>query len=119
MKRVAVICLCVCFIAGVMVAGCGPKKASSSTQAIDTAKAMETVEAQKNYLIEQAKAFYNSDQFQEAVDVAQYVLTYLDKESQQAKDLLEKAKADLVAQAKKKVDEAAASMKDKLGSMGK
>jgi len=37
--------------------------------------------------------------------VAQYVLNYLDRNSQEAKNLLEKAKSELAALAQKKLDE--------------
>lgn len=88
------------------VAGCGQQKAASSREAINAAKAMETVEEKSAYLIGQAKAFYNSKEFQQAVDIAQYILQYVDKDSTAAKDLLEKAKNALAAAAKAKLDEA-------------
>lgn len=106
MRGVSVYILCAVVVFGLAVSGCGAKKEESSKAAINQAKTMETVEQKVNYLISQAKAFYNSKDFQDAVDVAQYVLTYLDKESQQAKDLLAKAKEALSAEAKKMMDEA-------------
>ena len=91
----------VCFS---MVAGCGPQKEGSPQAAIDTAKAMETVKEKTDYLIAQAKAFYNSKDFQGAIDIAQYILRYLDKDSQVAQDLIEKAKNALMEQAQSAVD---------------
>ena len=82
----------------VWAAGCGQAKTGSSDEAIQNAKAMEAPTEEKvKYLVNQAKAMYNSDEFQDTVNVAQYVLRYLDKDSQQAKDLLEMAKKDLMA----------------------
>jgi alkyl sulfatase BDS1-like metallo-beta-lactamase superfamily hydrolase len=89
-----------------IVSGCGAQKAESSRAAIDTAKAMQTVGEKTNYLVSQAKAFYNSKDFQSAVDIAQHILVYLDKDSQAAKDLLAKAKNQLQAQAKGMLDQA-------------
>jgi len=100
---------------GLVLAGCGPKKTTSSNEAIETAKSMETLEEKANYLIGQAKALYNSKEFQEAVDIAQYILRYLDKDSLKAKDLLEKAKNALVSQAQGAVED----VKKKLPGFGK
>ena len=87
----------VCFS---LIAGCGPQKADSPQAAINTAKAMETVKEKTDYMIAQAKAFYNSKDFQGAIDIAQYILRYLDKDSTAAQDLIEKAKNALMEKAK-------------------
>jgi len=78
-----------------LVAGCGPKKEASSSAAIEKSKSLETTEEKVDYLIKQAEAFYNSDDFQSAVNIAQHVLSALDKDSAQAKALLDKAKEQL------------------------
>lgn len=88
-----------------LLAGCGQNKAASSKEAIDTAKSMETVEQKADYLIKQAKASYNSKEFQEAVDISQYILRYVDKDSQEAKNLLEKAKEALAQAVKGAVED--------------
>ena len=72
---------------------------------------MKTAQEKANYLISQAKAFYNSKQFQSAVDLGQYVLNRIDANSQQAKDLIAKAKEQLQAAAQK----AAGNMNKLLG----
>ena len=95
--------------------GCGQKKATSSNEAIETAKSMETTEQKVDYLTKQAKAFYNSKEFQGAVDIAQYILRYLDKDSQAAKDLLEKAKSQLTGAAKGAMED----VEKGLGDFGK
>lgn len=101
---------------GFMASGCSQQpKSQNSSEAINTAKAMKTVQEQADYLVQQAKGFYNSKQFQDAVATAQYVLQNVDKNSQEAKNLLEKAKADIEAAAKKAVED----VKGKLGSFGK
>jgi hypothetical protein len=87
-----------------LVAGCGPQKEGSAQEAIDAAKAMETVKEKTDYLIAQAKAFYNSKDFQGAIDIAQYILSYLDKDSSSAQDLIEKAKNALMEQAQSAAD---------------
>ena len=94
MKRTLIAVLAVMFIAASAV-GCGQQKASSSSEAISRAEMMESMQAKKDYLVGQAKAFYNSDEFQQAVDVAQYILKNLDKDSAEAKQILEDAKSML------------------------
>ena len=81
-------------------AGC-TKKSGSSGDAIQYAQTLKTVEEKADYLIKQAQAFYNAKEFQQAIDSAQYVLNNLDKNYQPAKDLIEKAKAQLQAVAQK------------------
>lgn len=95
--------------------GCGPKKAESSKDAITVAKAMETAEEKADYLVSQAKAFYNSKEFQQAIDTAQYILRYVDKDSQEAKNLIEKAKDAL----RQKAQEAVADVNKRIGELGK
>ena len=102
MKKILVLLLIAGLSFGIALTGCG-QKAESSGEAINTAKTMETVQEKTQYLIGQAKAFYSSKEFQDAVDVAQYVLRYLDKDSQEAKNLLAKAKEALTAKAKSAV----------------
>ena len=104
--RLLVSVMVVCLLLSFGVLGCGQQKAGSSREAIDAAKIMQTAEEKSDYLVSQAKAFYSSKDFQQAVDVAQYVLSYVDKDSQAAKDLLEKAKNALTAAAKAKLGEA-------------
>ena len=100
-----------------VASGCSKPKASSSSEAIQSSKSMETVEQKVDYLVGQAKSFYNSKEFQQTVDIAQYILSYLDKESQEAKDLLIKAKEALVAKAKEAVDTATQEAQKKIGNL--
>lgn len=94
---VAVICLC----CGMLLSlGC-EKRAATASEAIQNSQALKTAEEKANYLMKQAEAFYNSKEFQQAIQTAQYVLSNLDKNSQPAKDLIEKAKAQLQAAAQK------------------
>ena len=115
MNKLFVMVLAGCLILSVSLVGCGQKKTASSNEAIQVAKSMETTKEKVDYLIGQAKAFYSSKGFQEAVDITQYVLRYLDKDSQAAKDLLEKAKNQLTAAAKGVVED----IKKGLGDFGK
>jgi hypothetical protein len=95
MKKLLVL-FCVCILVfGMALAACGQKKAASSSEAIDTAKAMDSVEKQADYLVKQAELFYESKEYKDAVASAQYVLNNLDKESAKAQELVEKAKAEL------------------------
>lgn len=101
-----------------VLGGCTQSKASSSQEAIQQSKTLQTVEEKAKYLIGQAKAFYNSKEFQGAVDIAQHILRYVDKESGQAKDLLEKAKQALIAKAQEAAGSATTDIKKKIGDFG-
>jgi len=106
MKNLIVLTLVVAVSLSLTLTGCGAKKAESSKEAITQAKAMETTEEKAAYLISQAKAFYNSKEFQGSVDIAQYVLRYVDRDSEAARDLLDKAKDALAEEMKKAASEA-------------
>ena len=83
MKKGLILGIVITLVFGLTLTGCGAKKAESSKEAISVAKTMETTEQKVNYLVGQAKSFYNSKEFQGAVDIAQYILRYLDSDSQQ------------------------------------
>ncbi|NQT95320.1 MAG: hypothetical protein HQ572_02615 [Candidatus Omnitrophica bacterium] len=106
MRRALILLAVACLALSFAASGCGAKKADSSRTAISEAKAMQTTQEKVDYLASQANAFYNSKEFQGAIDIAQYILRYLDKNSVAAKDLLEKAKEQLKAQAQGMLDEA-------------
>ncbi|HOX53969.1 MAG: hypothetical protein PHI86_02020 [Candidatus Omnitrophica bacterium] len=111
MNRFTAIVISLVFLFSVAVVGCGPKKEASSLDAIKVAEAMKTVKEKTDYLLAQAQAFYNSKDFQNAIDAAQYVLRNLDKESMTAKNLITKAKEALAAEAQKAVDRVKNSIK--------
>jgi len=115
MRKVVILGLVFCLSLGLLLVGCGAKKAASSSEAIEISKSMQTVQQKVDYLIGQTQAFYNSKEFQKAIDITQYVLAYVDKNSTQAKSLLEKAKAELTALARKKAEE----LKSKIGGFRK
>lgn len=104
-KVIAIVCVFSIGLFTLLGAGC-TKKAASSSEAIQNAQKLKTVEEKVNYLIKQAEAFYNSKEFQQAIQTAQYVLSNLDRNSQSAKNLIEKAKAQLQATAQKAVQDA-------------
>jgi hypothetical protein len=114
MKKALCLIMVIFFAASLSLVGCGAKKEVSAQAAIEAAKTMQTLKEKADYLIAQANAFYSSKQFQDAVVASQYVLQYLDKESQAAKDLLQKAKAALTAQAQKAVS----GMQKKITDLG-
>lgn len=101
MKRLLLLAIVVGLGFGLLL-NCGcTKKAASSSEAIQNAQALKTVQEKVDYLMNQAEAFYNSKEFQQAIKTAQYVLSNLDRNSQAAKDLIERAKAQLQAAAQK------------------
>jgi hypothetical protein len=109
MKRFLLI-TALCFLVGFAALGCGGQKAASSSAAIENAKNYETVQQKVTYLMKQADAFYKSDDFQSAVEVAQYVLSQLDSKNTDAQDLLSKAKAALKDQAKQALDNVSSNL---------
>ncbi len=101
MKKTLVFCLILGVgFAALLGAGC-TKKSASATEAIQNSQVMSTVQQKVDYLVAQAKDFYNSKQYQDAAQAAQYVLNKIDKNSQAARDILDKATAQLKAYAQK------------------
>ena len=78
---------------------------------------LESITDKVSFLMGKANELYGSEQFQKAVDVAQYILQYLDADSQEAKDLLSKAKEALVAVTSETINGVAADVSGKLGSI--
>lgn len=105
MKKLFTLLVAIFLGCSLILTGCGENKTGSSQEAIDYAKTLATVQEQTTYLVGQAKAFYNSKEFQNAVDTTQYVLRYLDKDNPQAEQLLAKAKESITAQLKLKAEE--------------
>ena len=110
--RIAVFLMC----ASLTFAGCAQQpKAANASQAIEQSKSMKTVEEQAKYLVGQANAFVNSKDFDQAIQTAKYVLSNLNANSQEAKDVLEKATEEMKKMAMQKAEE----MKKSLGDFGK
>ena len=102
-----IVCLALCST------GCGTKKAASSDEAIANADAMETVEEKVDYLIEQAEAFYESEQYKDAVESAQHVLSKLKKDSREAREILEKARKEMTSKVEDMIEDIRKSLPDK------
>jgi hypothetical protein len=103
MQNVLLLLIIVCLSCGTLLnAGC-TKNSGSPSEAIQSSQALQTVKEKADYLIQQANAFLNAKDYQKAIDTAQYVLNNLDKNSQPAKDLIEKAKSMLQGAAQKAV----------------
>ena len=115
MKKNVVLAIVAVLCVGVALIGCGAKKEASGSAAIQKSQAMATVQQKVDYLAGQAKAFINSKDYDQAVSVAQYILTNLDSNSKEARSLLEKAKSELTAQAKAKLED----VKKQFGNFGK
>lgn len=114
--RKAVVVFVITMVCGSLIlAGCGAKKEASPGEAIKKSQSMATTQQKADYLIGQAKAFYNSKEYGDAMSIAQYVISYVDSNSQAAKSLIEKAKDSLAAQAKAAAD----NMKKQFAGFGK
>ena len=80
-------------------------KPENSQQAIQNSKGINSVEEQVKYLMREANTFVNSEKFDEAVALAQYILSELDQNSQEAKSILKQAEEKLKALAAQKLQE--------------
>lgn len=105
MEKLTVLMVIICLIFSIGVLGCGQQKASSVSEVIKTSETMPTVKAKVDYLVGQANAFYNSKEYQQVADIANYILSKVDQNSQDARSLLEKAKTALSAAAKNAVSD--------------
>ena len=109
------------------VFGCSQQQSTtSSSQAIEKSQALSSTQEKVNYLIQQANAFINSKNFEEAISTAKYVLANLDQNSSQAKSILQRAQEELKKLAEQKLGEVKADankamddVKNKLGNLGK
>ena len=115
MKRSIMILALVVLSVSIALYGCGAKKAASGSAAIESTKTMNTLDEKVTYLVGQTKAFISSKEYNDAMATARYVLTNLDKNSAEAKKLLDTARKELEAQAKKSVDD----MKKKMAELNK
>ena len=115
MKKVFTVALMLCLAVSLYVTGCAPAKAASSQEAIQRSQAMDTTKQKADYLISQAKAFYNTRQYQDVVTLTQYVVQKVDATSREAKALLEKARTEMTAEMKKAAEE----MKKQFSGAGK
>ncbi len=93
--------------------GC-TQKAENAQAAIEQSEQHATVDAKVDYLVGQANAFLNSDEFNEAIKTAQHILRNLDQDSQTAQGIIEKARAAL----EQEVGKTAEEMKNKLQGLG-
>jgi len=107
MKTLCAVGCIVTLVAGIWAySGCSSKPLGSVNEAIQNSQTLKTVQEKADYLVKQAQIFYNSKDFQKAIDTAQYVLNNIDRESDPAKALIEKAKAQLQAAAQKAATDA-------------
>ncbi|MFH1772128.1 MAG: hypothetical protein ABH872_04855 [Candidatus Omnitrophota bacterium] len=76
------------------------KIAANAKEALDFAKNYTAAKGKVDYLLRQAKSLYESRKFQDVVDIAQYILSNINKNSSEANGLLEQAKEAVALQAK-------------------
>jgi len=119
MRRIIYGFLSVGLLFSLQFSGYTQDKTVTAKKIIEKSKDVSSIKSQLNYLIPQAEAFFNSGQFQKTIDIAQYILKYLDNNSDGAKSLLEKAKAALANQAKGAVSNVSERLKGAFGSFGK
>ncbi|MCR4337847.1 MAG: hypothetical protein NUV91_08605 [Candidatus Omnitrophica bacterium] len=103
MKKVMV--AAVGLILSVTLFSCGPKPAANSQEAIATSKTKGSVEQQAEYLVGQAKNFLRKENYDEAIQTANYVLINIDQTSAEAQAVIAQAQQELQKVAQKKMDE--------------
>ena len=87
--------------------GCSKEEAvRSSGEAIEVSKSIETPKDKLDYLIKQANYFYKSEDFQQTINITQYILTYLNSDSEEARELLEKSKFEILKKVEEGLDRA-------------
>ncbi len=103
-----------------VIAGCAQQpKTANSSEAIQASKQLESAEKKVQYLVGEAKAFLSQENYQEAINTAQYILNEVDKNSQAAMDIIEKAKAQLTKMAGEAAAKVESDVKGVLGGLGK
>lgn len=104
-------------LVGLTAAGCEQKPTAQNAQeAIDHAKTKQTIDSQVDYLADQARGFINSKEYEDAIQIANYILTNLDQDSKAARDILEKAKAQMQKTAQGAIDDVKKEMNNVLGT---
>ena len=111
MKKTFIVMVAIVLSLGMLLTACGPrvKKAESSRAAVEAAKNIQgKLSGRVNYLLQQARAFYDAKDYRGAVDITQYILWHMDRNSKEAQDMLVKAKQSLADEIKAKRDAVAA-----------
>lgn len=117
-KSIAVLTVA-CLALSLGLVGCAQQaKSANSSEAIESAKAMDSVESQIQFLVSEANGFINSEKFDEAIQTAKYILSNLDQNSEDARSLIEKAQAEIKAMAQQKAEELKGDVQNKLGNLG-
>ncbi|MDP2653316.1 MAG: hypothetical protein Q8Q08_04720 [Candidatus Omnitrophota bacterium] len=99
--------------------GCAQKpKSADAGAAIQQSSAMATVDEKAKFLVSEANAFLSSQKYEDAMKLANHVLSQVDQNSAEAKSILEKAQAEIKALAEKKAAEMKAELEKKMGSLG-
>ncbi len=80
-----------CLAMGMSLIGC----AQFDRVAIEKSRAYTTGKEQVEYLLSEANRFLNMEKYDEAINVANYILANLDPNSVEAKDIIKKAKAGI------------------------
>ena len=79
-----------------LLTSCAQKPAANAQEAIQQSQSKGTPQQQADYLVGQANAFLSSKNYDQAMAVANHVLTNLDQNSQAAKNILMKAKETIL-----------------------
>ena len=94
--------------------GCGSRtvpSAKTSSEAIEIANLQSNTEKQVDYLVKQAEQFLDDDNYDEAINVANYVISHLDKDSQQAQEIMAQASIEMEQVTQQALEEARKQIK--------
>lgn len=80
--------------------------------AIDQTTALPTAAAKEKSLIAKAKSFMSSKNYQTALEISNYILTYINPKSAESKKLVEEAKAAISKLAQDKINKVQSSNPD-------
>ena len=93
MKRVLVVVIALFMVIGFMLVGCGTKveKAATFQEAVNNANTMQTTKQKTDYLLGQAKAFLEDEDYNTAIKLARYILGSVKRQSTEARKLINEA----------------------------
>lgn len=108
------------FVAVVFViSGCGQQpRAQNSDEAIQQAEQMQDAGQKIDYLTAEAEAFLESEEYQDALATAQYVLFRLDQDSQRARDVVESAKARMKEATEQQMEKMQGDLENQIDRIG-
>jgi len=89
-KKFVTIMMVFCLSAGIALTGCGTRKAATSKDAIKISQTIEGKDKQEEYLLDQAQAFVDAEDFKGGLNLTRYTLTAVNRDSKGAREMIRK-----------------------------